>query len=249
MQKLNSYTQSPYQDVRSFCSEMRKLFSEADPQMSSTMKLEFLLAKVHPSYRLDLLKQKPKDPTEFETMARDIENIYLVNEAIEQNTQFNTSFSSSTSALLSDAPHPVSSNYQQTLRNNNYTSTNQYTSSFRHNSSYPDKANYSPRFSSRTSFRQDRTPSYQSSNNQQPGNSVNSRNTTRQNLFNYQSSSATQQSQLQPPLSTSGIPPLMPSSSSVPPPLSQLSHLPASAATVICQWCSQSGHSARDCHF
>ncbi|CAF2137913.1 unnamed protein product [Rotaria magnacalcarata] len=89
MQKLHSYTQSPYQDVRSFCSEMRKLFSEADPQMSSTMKLELLLAKVKPSYRLDLLKQKPKDPTEFETLAQDIENIYLVNEAIEQNTQFN----------------------------------------------------------------------------------------------------------------------------------------------------------------
>ncbi|CAF4073547.1 unnamed protein product, partial [Rotaria magnacalcarata] len=109
MQKLHSYTQSPYQDVRSFCSEMRKLFSEADPQMSSTMKLELLLAKVKPSYRLDLLKQKPKDPTEFETLAQDIENIYLVNEAIEQNTQFNMSFSSSTSAPFSGAPHPVSS--------------------------------------------------------------------------------------------------------------------------------------------
>ncbi|CAF4281422.1 unnamed protein product [Rotaria sp. Silwood2] len=249
MQKLNSYTQSPYQDVRSFCSEMRKLFSEADPQMSSTMKLEFLLAKVNPSYRLDLLKMKPKDPTEFETMARDIENIYLVNEAIDQNTQFNTSFSSSTSALLSDAPHPVSSNYQQTLRNNDYTSTNRYTNSSRYNSSYSNKPNYSPRFSSRTSFRRDQTPSYQSSNDQQPGNYANSRNTTRQNLFNYQSSSATPRSQLQPPLSTSSIPPLMPSSSSVPSPFSQLSHPPASAATVICQWCYQSGHSARDCPF
>ena len=55
------------------------------------MKLEFLLAKVNPTYRLDLLKQKPKDPSEFEIMARDIENIYLVNEAIEQNTQVNPS--------------------------------------------------------------------------------------------------------------------------------------------------------------
>ncbi|CAF5148997.1 unnamed protein product, partial [Rotaria sp. Silwood1] len=52
MQKLHSYTQSPQQDIRSFCSEMRKLFLEADPEMSSTMKLELLLAKVHPSYRL-----------------------------------------------------------------------------------------------------------------------------------------------------------------------------------------------------
>ena len=107
MQKLNSYIQSPYQDIRSFCSKMRKLFLEADPQMSSTMKLEFLLAKVNSSYRLDLLKLKPKGPTEFETMARDIENIYLVNEAIEQNTQINTSFSSSPSVLPSGSPHHV----------------------------------------------------------------------------------------------------------------------------------------------
>ena len=183
MQKLDSYTQSPYQDVRSFCSEMRKLFLEADPQMSSTTKLEFLLAKVNPSYRLDLLKLKPKDPTEFETMARDIENIYLVNETIEQNTQFNTSFSSSPSVLLSGSPHHVSSNYQQSLRNNNYISNNWSTSSSRYNSSFSNKANYSPQSSSRTSFRQDRTPSYPSFNNQHPSYSVNSRSTNHQNLF------------------------------------------------------------------
>ena len=249
MQKLNSYIQSPYQDVRSFCSEIRKLFLEADPQMSSTMKLEFLLAKVNPSYRLDLLKLKPKDPTEFETMARDIENIYLVNEAIEQNTQFNTSFSSSPSVLLSSSPHHVSSNYQQSLRNNNYTSNKRSTSSSRYNSSLSNKANYSPQSSSRASFRQDRTPSYSSSNNQQSSYSVNSLNTNRQNLFNYQSSSSTQQSQLQPPLSTPIISPLMPSSSSASPLQSQLAQPPASATTLICQWCFQSGHSAPDCPF
>ncbi|CAF3303732.1 unnamed protein product [Rotaria sp. Silwood2] len=87
MQKLNSYAQSLQQDIRSFCSEMRKLFQEADPQMSSTIKLELLLAKVNPSYRLDLLKQKPKDPEEFEIMAKDLENTYLALDAMEQNTQ------------------------------------------------------------------------------------------------------------------------------------------------------------------
>ena len=249
MQKLKSYTQSPYQDARSFRSEMRKLFLKADPQTSSTMKLEFLLTKVHPSYHLDLLKLKSKDPREFETMARDIEKIYLVNEAIEQNTQFNTSFSSSCSVLLSGSPHHVSSNYQQSLRYNNYTSNNWSTSLSRDNSSFSNKANYSPQSSSRTSFRQDRTPSYPSSNNQQPSYSVSSRNTNRQNLFNYQSSSSTQQSQLQPPLSTSIIPPLIPSSSSASPLQSQLGQPPTSATTLICQWCSQSGYSARDCLF
>jgi spore coat polysaccharide biosynthesis predicted glycosyltransferase SpsG len=78
MQKLHTYTQSPRQDIRSFCSKMRKLFQETDRAMSSTMKLELLLSKVNPSYRLDLLKQQPKDAEEFEILAKDIENTYLV---------------------------------------------------------------------------------------------------------------------------------------------------------------------------
>ncbi|CAF5097286.1 unnamed protein product, partial [Rotaria magnacalcarata] len=99
------------------------------------------------------------------------------------------------------------------------------------------------------SFRPARTSSYQSSNHQQRGSSGNSRNTTRQNLFNYQSSSLRQQSQLQPPLSTSNIPPLIPPSPSASSSQPQLSQSPASVATRICQWCSQADHSARDCSF
>ena len=57
MQKLNSYTQSPHQGIRSFWSEMRKLFQEANSQMCSSKKLELLWVKVNPSYRLDLLKK------------------------------------------------------------------------------------------------------------------------------------------------------------------------------------------------
>lgn len=76
MEVLHSYTQSPYQNDRNFCSEMSKLFQEADHQMSSTMKLELLLAIVNPNYRLDLLKQKSKDSNELETMSKDIKNAY-----------------------------------------------------------------------------------------------------------------------------------------------------------------------------
>jgi hypothetical protein len=43
MQKLNFYTQSSQQDVRSFCNELRELFKEVDPQMSATMKLELFV--------------------------------------------------------------------------------------------------------------------------------------------------------------------------------------------------------------
>ncbi|CAF3337884.1 unnamed protein product [Rotaria socialis] len=212
MQKLNSCAQSPNQDVRT---------------------------KVNPTYRLDLLKQKPKDPTEFEAMARDIENIYLVHEAIQQNTQFNTSCSASTSALLPDSSYQPLSNYQQSSRTTNYNSNNRYASSF-HN-----KANYSPRVSFRPSSRQQHTPSFQSSTNRQFGSAANPRNITRQNLFNFQIPSSTQQ--LQPPLSTLNIPPLMPPSSSVP--STQLSQPTSTVAAITCQWCSQSGHSARDCPF
>ena len=94
MQKLNSYMQSPAQDVRSFCREMRKLVLEADPQMSSTMKLELLWAKVNPSYRLDLLKQKTKDAEELETAPKDLENTCLVFDTIELNTRSTAPFSS-----------------------------------------------------------------------------------------------------------------------------------------------------------
>ncbi|CAF4805597.1 unnamed protein product, partial [Rotaria socialis] len=122
-------------------------------------------------------------------MARDIENIYLVHEAIQQNTQFNTSCSASTSALLPDSSYQPLSNYQQSSRTTNYNSNNRYASSF-HN-----KANYSPRVSFRPSSRQQHTPSFQSSTNRQFGSAANPRNITRQNLFNFQIPSSTQQLQ------------------------------------------------------
>ena len=134
MQKLTAYAQSPNQDIRSFCSEMRKLFEEADSQMSPVMKLEFLLAKVKPSYRLDLLKQKPKNIAEFETLAKDLESTYLVYEAIEQNLP------SPYSAGLSPSYNPRYSD----------PSCNQYSNRPR----YPASPRYGARFSPTT------TPSF-----------------------------------------------------------------------------------------
>ena len=55
--------------------------------MSSILELELLMAKVNPSYRLDLLKHKPQNAKEFETACTDLENTYLVFDAIEQNTR------------------------------------------------------------------------------------------------------------------------------------------------------------------
>jgi hypothetical protein len=224
MQRLNSYTQSPQQDVRSFCSEMRKLFKEADPQMSATMKLELLLAKVNPSYRLDLLKQKPTNPEEFETMAKDLENTYLVLDAIEQNTQSNTSFSSAISSRSSDAPPYASSPRQQAPPSTNYITNNYRTSnSSRYNS--PNSSDW-----------RNQTQSRPPPTNRQGGGSYNDRKNPRQTLFAYQSTPLQQQ-----PQSSHTIPPLMPSSSSL--------STPQQPPPLRCQLCSQEGHSARDCPF
>ena len=152
MQKLNSYTQSPNQDIRSFCSEMRKLFRDADPQMSSTMKLELLLAKVSSSYRLDLSKQKPKDPEEFEPIVQDLENTCRVYDAIEQNSQFGVSFTPVTSSVYSDAASYSSATRQQPMSSNKFNNNNyvRFTST-RHNQNIFTNPTYSSRYSSQNS--------------------------------------------------------------------------------------------------
>jgi hypothetical protein len=72
-QKLQSYHQSADQDVRSFCSVIRKLCKEYDPDMSKKMKVDFLLRTVNPMYRPEILKLKPTDADEFEQTAIDVE--------------------------------------------------------------------------------------------------------------------------------------------------------------------------------
>jgi hypothetical protein len=245
MQKLHSYTQSPQQDIRSFCSEMRKLFLEADPEMSSTMKLELLLAKVHPSYRLDLLKQKPKDVDDFELMAKDLEDTYLVLDAIEQNVQSTNSFIP-TPTRFTSATYSGSS-FQRHQRPS-YNPSEQYdgrsyTSSY-YSSPPPSftsaTRSYAP--TSSTSFRRPYQPR-----------SVRGANyprftTPRQNLFVVQpspSSSAT----IQFAQSSEGPPPLM----SVPAANVSTASPPGTSFspthTIRCPLCSTEGHSPRACPF
>lgn len=245
MQKLHSYTQSPYQDVRSFCREMRKLFQEADTQMSSSMKLELLLAKVNPSYRLDLLKQKPKDPAEFETMAKDIENTYLVYDAIAQNTPSN--ISSSSAPYPSFPAVPPSLNFQRSPGDIESHPNNHFSfSSHRSDPRFTGTAAASPRSSTSNSYVQYQ-PSQRSSFPHRPSRgSYNVRGNPRSNLSTYHSLS----SRHHPPSSTAhNIPPLMSSISSD---VYQSPHslpMTSPSSLVICQLCSSSGHSARDCPF
>ncbi len=73
-QSRNCFEEKNQNDKSNFCNEIRKLFEKADPHMGASMKLELLLAKVNPGYRLDLCKQKPSNPEEFEMMAKALEN-------------------------------------------------------------------------------------------------------------------------------------------------------------------------------
>ncbi|CAF1363897.1 unnamed protein product, partial [Rotaria sordida] len=150
---------------------MRKLFQEADPQMSSTMKLELLLAKVNPSYRLDLSKQKPKDSDEFEIMAKDLKNTYLAFDVMEQNTPSITLFPTKASPVSFDTPPYSSSNRHPSTPYNNYNDNNyQNVNTSCYNLHFPTNTNYSPRYSSsNSSYRHNQTSLQQSSDNWQIG--------------------------------------------------------------------------------
>ncbi len=250
MQKLTSYAQSPSQDIRSFCSEMRKLFQEADPQMSSMMKLELLLAKVKPSYRLDLLKQKPKDPDEFETMVKDLENTYLVLDAIEQNIQSNQSTTSTTTTTsaspFNTTSSPASVRPSATPYNND-----------KNQNRYLKPPRYGPRFTPNSNFSQRNTtpnsPYWQNSAPWRPrfpyrpnsGYYVPYNNS--QNLF------AVSPPVMQPlPQQLSPSSPghsLMPSDTSNFTQKSQPSPPPPQSISLVCEKCSMAGHSASACPF
>jgi len=248
LQKLHSYTQSPHQDVRSFCREMRKLFEEADPHMSSMMKLELLLAKIHPSYRLDLLKQKPKTPDEFETMAKDLENTYLVFDAIEQNLPVVGSFSreelssslSATPDSLPRTPSFWSSRASSRPHRSSYSTrqTPRFSSNFNDfsRSTPPPISNMSPSYASRSS----------NSNYHSPASSM--RSIHRPSLFTYQPPVRSFASAPHSPL-PSGIPPLMPPPSSVYSDSHSQPSLPPTSSSLYCRLCSTSGHSDSHCPF
>jgi hypothetical protein len=71
---------------------MRKLFKDSDPERSNNIKLELLISKVNPSYRKDILIAKPIDFDQFEAKAQEIENNYLILQAIEKKLFFITRY-------------------------------------------------------------------------------------------------------------------------------------------------------------
>ncbi|CAF4466274.1 unnamed protein product [Rotaria sp. Silwood2] len=199
-QKLQYYHQSADQDIRSFCSAMRKLCKEYDPDMSKKMRLDFLLRSVNPTYRPEILKLKPTDADEFEQIALDVENAFLTLNAYETYTPSNVT--TYTALPPSGYNYPATqqspaSNYHYYRRQNNFRSTqrpssnttsHQFTSSPKHHSGSPQSSTYNPSQSPR-----------------------------QQNLFAYTSATADTQHSHQ------SIPPLMPPSQSTTPPQQILS--------------------------
>jgi hypothetical protein len=215
-QKLQHYHQSAEQDIRSFCSAMRKLCKEYDPDMSKKMKLDFLLRAVNPTYRAEILKLKPIDADAFEQTAIDVENTFLTLQAYETHTPLTdtTYTSSSQNGYNYSTPHQSpASNYHYYRTPDNFRSTQRVSSN---KNSRPS-----------TSF-----PKHQQAN-QNSSNYNPSKSSHQPNLFASTSAIAG----TQPPQQS--IPPLMPPSSIKTSPPQQ----------IICQWCNQPGHSARDCPF
>lgn len=126
-QKLQHYHQSSDQDIRSFCTVIRKLCKDYDPDMSKKMKVDFLLRSVNPIYRPDILKLKPTDADEFEQAAIQVEHIFLTLNAYEATTSsteishspqlsHNYHYSSLSSASAARPTYPQSQPSSQSTR-------------------------------------------------------------------------------------------------------------------------------------
>ena len=227
-QKLQLYHQSADQDIRSFCSAVRKLCTEYDPEMSKKMKLDFLLRSVNPTYRPEILKRPLVDADDFEQAAVQVENIFLTLQAYESNSS--TAVLSSTHFPQHNANHTSShpssaSNYKSHRHPNHFRSAQ---------SPQVPTAPRAVAFAPRPSHRPQQFTQSHLSPSSRP-----------QNLFAYTLPTSA------PPLHEQhAIPPLMPPSSLAPP--AQQEPAPSTApqtSQVSCQLCNQQGHSARDCPF
>lgn len=223
-QKLQHYHQSADQDIRSFCTTIRRLCKEYDPDMSQKMKLDFLLRSVNTTYRPEIVKLKPTDADEFERIAIEVEHTFLKLKAYELiNPSTLTTYTSP--SQYNDDRH-----YQQQPRTTNYTNRQSH-------NSRSNQRHYSQKTARRPATHQQNQTGFQ----QSPNSSTLPR---QQNLFAHTSTmteSAHQQQQT--------IPPLMPPSEIPPSPQHHHTSNFSSTSQWCCQWCFQPGHSARDCPF
>lgn len=74
--KLESYTQGFNQPIRSFYNEILKLCSEADPSMSDSSKLNYLLNKTKPSLQFEIRRKRPLTTKHFLEYAIEVEELF-----------------------------------------------------------------------------------------------------------------------------------------------------------------------------
>ena len=113
-QKLQEYQQEPNQTASDFLSKMRKLFKETNPNMDETTKLQYLNTKINKSLKPDIFRYEPQPKTfsEFEKLAKSIENLHL---RIESGTKTTTTSDSAVS--LKTASSLTSSFQDESVQN------------------------------------------------------------------------------------------------------------------------------------
>ncbi|CAF1298482.1 unnamed protein product [Rotaria sp. Silwood1] len=147
-QKLEAYTQGENQSIRNYYNEVIKLCKEADPAMSESAKLRYLLNKTKPTIQFEVRRKKPTTTKEFLEYAKEIEDLYQLSN-ITINTNTNTNINSNTNTTSPTLPftsipsmiHNYSNSFSTMSQpqnwkkfNNNYPN-NYYKNNFR--TSYP----------------------------------------------------------------------------------------------------------------
>ena len=74
--KLESYNQTSNQSILNYYNEMIKTCQEADPTMTESTKLKYLLGKAKPTIQFEVRRKKPTTAAEFLLYAKEIEELY-----------------------------------------------------------------------------------------------------------------------------------------------------------------------------
>lgn len=127
--KLESYSQGVNQPIRSFHNEVLKLCNEADPFMSDSSKLRYLLNKAKPSLQFEIRKKKPSTTKQFLEYAIEVEELFhLTNIDISHNFTSTTPTFPITSTITSPrqsnpSPNPDKAIPSSPDREANYNNT------------------------------------------------------------------------------------------------------------------------------
>ncbi|CAF4151669.1 unnamed protein product, partial [Rotaria sordida] len=110
--KLQQYHQTTHQSAFQYYNEMLKLIQQADPDMSESTKVHYLMNGLRSSLSVETRRNYPKTTQEFLTQVKIAEDL----------TALNTTFINQ-SMIHDDLPPSISSSYSKPI---NFTSTNEF---------------------------------------------------------------------------------------------------------------------------